>query len=130
MLYKWYQPLRSDAFANIYQPPSVCDSVIPSDLAIYGSANMPEADGVTTGGAVDFTKRVDFSDVSPAGTLDVVSSSASDTATLCKYGVRDPTGAIQTPTINLTGTTPAIGAQSAERLLYALLSGAGATGPS
>jgi len=130
MFSKWYQPLRHDSEAFLYQPPGDCHSVIPSDLAIYGSANMPETDGVTTGGAVDFTKRVDFSDVSPAGTLDVVSSSASDTATLCKYAVRDPTGAIQTPTINLTGTTPAVGAQSAERLLYALLSGAGSNGPS
>jgi hypothetical protein len=26
-------------------------SVLPSDIVVYGSANMPEADGATTGGA-------------------------------------------------------------------------------
>ncbi len=30
-------------------------SVIVSDVVIYGSANMPEADGVTIGGAIDLT---------------------------------------------------------------------------
>ena len=39
-------------------------SVVPSDIVTYGSANMPEADGVTIGGAVDFTKRVAFYDIS------------------------------------------------------------------
>ena len=33
-------------------------SVVPSDIVVYGSANMPETDGVTAiGGAVDFTRR-------------------------------------------------------------------------
>src|SRR5215472_8095091 len=105
-------------------------SVLPSDIVIYGSANMPEADSVTVGGAVDFTKRIDFSDITPNGTLDVVSSSSSDTATQIKYGVRDPTGAEQTVTATLTGTTPVIGSQTAERILYGMLSNATANGPS
>jgi len=104
-------------------------SVIVSDVVIYGSANMPEADGVTIGGAIDLTKRIDFTDLSSAGTLDIVSSSASDTATQCKYGVRDSTGAIQVNTITANGTTVVLGGQSSERLLYALLSGATANGP-
>ena len=106
-------------------------SVIPSDLAIYGSANMPEADGVTVGGSVDFTKRVDFSDVSPSGTLDAVSSVGGDGSTIIKYAVRDPSGAIQTVNqpLQSTATNPATGTQSAERLLYALVSGAGSNGP-
>ncbi|HKD66090.1 MAG TPA: hypothetical protein VKB84_04565, partial [Candidatus Binataceae bacterium] len=41
----------------------------------------------------------------------------------------DPTGAEQVVTVNLTGTTPAIGTQSAQRILYGLLSGATANGP-
>jgi hypothetical protein len=53
-------------------------SVIPSDLVAYGSSNMPEADGVVVGGAVDFSRRVAFFDIAPAGTIDFVSSSAAD----------------------------------------------------
>ena len=56
-------------------------SVLPSDIVVYGSANMPEADGATVGGAVDFTRRVAFYDISPAGSVDVISSSTGDTAT-------------------------------------------------
>ena len=56
-------------------------SVLPSDIVVYGSANMPEADGTTIGGAVDFTRRVAFYDVTPAGSVDVISSSSADTAT-------------------------------------------------
>jgi hypothetical protein len=33
-------------------------SVHPSDIVAYGSADMPEADGVAVGGAVDFPERV------------------------------------------------------------------------
>jgi hypothetical protein len=79
---------------------------------------------------VDFSKRIDVTDISPSGTLDVVSSVIGDTATQCKYGVRDPSGAEQTQTLTLQGTTPVVGSQSTERLLYAMLSGATANGPS
>jgi len=103
-------------------------SVLPSDIVAYGSANMPEADGVTIGGAVDFTKRVAFYDISPAGTVDVVSSSASDTATKMQVTGRDSTGVIQTPAaVTLNGTTPVTGSQSFERLLAAVVTG-GAVG--
>jgi len=104
-------------------------SVLPSDIVAYGAASMPEADSATTGGAVDFTRRVAFYDVTPTGLVDVVSSSASDTATKVAYYVRDATGAIQTQTLTLTGQTVVTGSQSGERLLYAALSGASATGP-
>jgi hypothetical protein len=104
-------------------------SVIPSDIVVYGSADMPESDGATIGGAVDFSKRVAFYDISPNGTLDAVSSSSSDTATKVTYSVRDATGAVQNVTATLNGTTIVTGAQAAERLLYAALSGAAAGGP-
>jgi hypothetical protein len=55
-------------------------SVTPNNIVLYGSANMPEADSVTVGGALDLTKRVAFYDIPAAGALDVVSSSSSDTA--------------------------------------------------
>src|SRR6516164_6504633 len=104
-------------------------SVLPSDIVVYGSANMPEADGTTIGGAVDFTRRVAFYDVTPAGSVDVISSSSSDTATKITYSGRDPTGAIQSQTLTLNGQSWVTGSQSLERLLYAALSGASANGP-
>ncbi|MGH7044947.1 MAG: hypothetical protein ACREE2_00985 [Stellaceae bacterium] len=108
-------------------------SVTPNNIVTYGSADMPEADGVTVGGAVDFTKRVAFYDITPSGTVDVVSSSASDTATKMQVMGRDATGVIQTPAaVTLNGTTPVTGAQTFERLLAAVITGgtiAGMTNP-
>lgn len=99
-------------------------SVTPNNLVAYGSLNMAEADGVTVGGAIDFTKRIAFYDISPSGTVDVVSSAALDTATKMQVQGRDPTGVIQTPAaVTLTGTTPVIGSQAFERMLCAILSG-------
>lgn len=98
-------------------------SVIKGNLRIYGSANMPDADGSTTGGAVDFTKKITFADISPTGTVNYVSSSASDTATtLTAYG-RDATGVIQNEAKTLTGTTAVSGSQSFERLLKGVQGG-------
>jgi len=104
-------------------------SVLMNNLVFYGSTNMPEADSATIGGAVDFSKRVMFSDVSPTGTMDYVSSSTSDTATKIELMGRDSTGAIQTETKTLNGTTVVTGSQSFERLLAGAASGASSNGP-
>jgi hypothetical protein len=105
-------------------------SVIPNDLVAYGSANMPETDGVTVGGAVDFSRRVAFCDISPAGTIDVVSSSAADTGVQIQVAGRDPTGVIQTPAaVTLNGQAPVAGSQSFERLICGVVSGASPNGP-
>jgi hypothetical protein len=102
-------------------------SVVPNEVILYGSVDMPEADGVTVGGAVDLTKRVAFYDISTAGTFDIVSSSASDTATKVQVTGRDSSGTIQTPAAStLNGTTVvanAFGAQSFERLIAGVITG-------
>jgi hypothetical protein len=104
-------------------------SVLPSDLVAYGALNMPEVDGAQIGGAVDFTKRVAFYDISPSGTVDWVSSSASDTAVKAQIAGRDSSGVIQTPAaVTLTGQTIVAGSQSFERLLYGIITGGNATG--
>ena len=106
-------------------------SVVPNNLVVYGSANMPEADSVTVGGAVDFTKRVAFYDITPAGTMDWVSSSASDTAVKGQVTGRDSTGAIQTPAAaTLNGTTVVTGSQSFERIGAAVITGGAIAGMS
>ena len=104
-------------------------SVLPSDIVVYGSADMPETDGTTIGGAVDFTRRVGFYDIAPAGSVDVISSSLSDTATKIAYAGRDSTGAPQSEILTLNGQSWVTGSQSVERLLCAALSGASANGP-
>jgi hypothetical protein len=68
-------------------------------------------------------------DITPAGLVDVISSSASDTATKITYYGRDSTGVIQNQTLTLTGQSWVTGNQSLERLLYAAISGATANGP-
>lgn len=103
-------------------------SVIPSDIVIYGSANMPEADGVTIGGAFDSSKRADFFDISPNGTINVVSSSAADTGVKATYFIRDTTGATATVTTQLNGTAVVLGATTAERILAGVITGGAIAG--
>lgn len=102
-------------------------SVVPNEIVTYGAANMPEADGVTTGGAVDFTKRVAWYDLSASDTIDAVSTSGSDTAVNVQVLARNAGGSIVTSTVAaLTGTTPItnVGALgTVERLLAAVTTG-------
>lgn len=104
-------------------------SVLPSDIVVYGSAHMPETDGATIGGAVDFSRRVAFYDITPAGSVDVISSSSGDTATTIAYSGRDSTGAVQSQTLTLNGQSWVTGSKSLERVLCAALSGASPNGP-
>ena len=99
-----------------------------SDVKFCGSANMPDVDGSTTGGAVAFSKKIDFTDPTAAGTFNVVSSSASDTACTLTTSGRDATGVIVSEAKTTNGTTPVAGAQSFERLLKSLASGTTAVG--
>lgn len=103
-------------------------SVALHELKVYGSANMPDTDGATTGGAVTFSKKIDFTDPTAAGTMNVVSSSASDTACVLTTSGRDSTGVIVSEAKTTNGTTPVAGAQSFERLLKSLASGTTAVG--
>ena len=105
-------------------------SVYPTEICVYGSANMPEADGVTVGGAVDLTRLISFSDMATNGLLDFVSSSGADTATKIQVSGLDGSGIQQTPAAaTLNGTTKVAGTQTFGRLLYGATSGATANGP-
>lgn len=107
-------------------------SVVPNEIINYGSANMPEADSATIGGALDLTKRVSFADIPSNQACDVVSSSASDTAVKVRLMGRDASGVVQTPAaITLTGTTvltSSFGGQVWERLLAAVITGGAIAG--
>lgn len=107
-------------------------SVNPSEIAFFGSTSMPEADGLTIGGAFDSTKGIVFSNIGPSNTLDAVSDNAADTAVKLSFSGRDSAGVVRTIVgSTLNGTVPVVGLGSAvvlERLLYAILTG-GAIGP-
>ena len=103
-------------------------TVSQNELYFYGSANMPEDEASTVGGAVDTTKLVFFSDISPNGLMDYVSSSASDTAAVITVTGLDATGVSQAEAKTLNGTTLVNGSQTFERLMKGIASGTTAVG--
>lgn len=99
-------------------------STNPSLIVVYGSADMVSGDGLTTGGAVSFSTRIGFSDVSTTASGAWVSSSSSDTTGVTGTIIgRDGTGAVQTQTEVLNGNTAVSGSQAWQRLLQGNVSG-------
>jgi hypothetical protein len=108
-------------------------SVTPNQIVAYGCAQMPEADSVTVGGAVDFTKRVMFADLPYVGlngsantdTIDIVSGTSGDTGVKIQISGRDGAGVIQTPAVaQLNGTAVvSYSVQLFQRLEYAVITG-------
>jgi hypothetical protein len=104
-------------------------SVKESEVVVYGSANMPEDDVSTVGGAVSFSTAVFFGDLVANSVMNVVSSSASDTAATLAVTGRSAGGIIQTDgALTLNGTTPVAGTLTHERLLKAIAAGTAAVG--
>jgi hypothetical protein len=101
-------------------------SVITPDLVIYGSANMPDADGLTTGGAVNFATCVVFNDISPNGLMDYVSSASGDTTQSIALTGADASGGTVTETKTFNGTTLVNGAQTFSELLKGVITGSAA----
>jgi hypothetical protein len=96
-------------------------SVSASDIIVYGSANMPEANGTTSGGAIDATTKIVFTDIAATDSVEFVSSSAADTMNITVTG-RSAAGAIVAETKALTGTTPTSATtQTFERILKVVL---------
>jgi hypothetical protein len=79
-------------------------SIVASELVAYASANMPDVDTGTNGGAIDTTRRIDFVQIAANDTIQAVSTSASDTQNLT-ITARNAAGAIVTETKAMTGTT-------------------------
>lgn len=80
-------------------------SVVATDLVVYASANIPDTDGATNGGAIDTLRRAVFTQMAANDTVRAVSTSASDTGNITVTG-RAADGTIKTETKALTGTTP------------------------
>jgi len=103
-------------------------TVSQNQIYFYGSANMPEDESSTVGGAVTMSTLVFFSDISPNGLMDYVSSSASDTAAVLTVTGLDATGVSQAEAKTLNGTTLVNGSQTFERLMKGVATGTTAVG--
>jgi len=95
--------------------------VTASDIIAYASANMPEDDTTTSGGAIDAKTRVVFTDIAATDDVEAVSTSASDTQNITVKG-RLASGAIASQTIAMTGITPVnLSTNAFERILSVAL---------
>lgn len=81
--------------------------IVAADLVLYCSANMPDIDTGSAGGAIDALRRPDFTQIAANDDIEAVSDNAGDTMNLTIEG-RDAAGNVVSETKALTGTTPAI----------------------
>lgn len=96
-------------------------SVSASDILVYGSANMPEANGTTSGGAIDTAVKVIFTDISATDSVEYVSTNAGDTMNITVTG-RTAAGIIDSETTALTGTSATTATtKTFERILKVVL---------
>jgi len=103
-------------------------AIAATDLKLYGSATMPDDDTPTNiGGAISTAKKVEFTDITPAGKVEMLSSAAGDTTQTVTISYRDTAGAIQTEVQTLNGTTVVDFADTMDRILKIIMS-ATATG--
>lgn len=99
-------------------------SVSASDILFYGSANMPENNTSTSGGAIDTTTKVIFTDIATTDQVTVISSAAGDTTqTVTVYG-RNAGGTIVSEGLSLNGTNRVTGAVAFERILKIVVNAA------
>lgn len=96
-------------------------SIASTDLIVYGTANNPEANGVTSGGAIDTAVKMIFTDIAATDTVKFQSSNAADTMNITVTG-RNAAGAIVSETKALTGTSlTGATTQTFERILKIVL---------
>lgn len=99
-----------------------------SGLILYGSVNMPEADGLTAGGAITGNIKVVFDNADktnvPSGQLGLNSSLAGDTSQVWFYG-RNAGGNLINEMVTTNGITTVSGTLVYERLLKVAATGTG-----
>jgi hypothetical protein len=78
--------------------------IATTDLVQFASANMPDIDTGSSGGAIDTLRRADFTQIAANDTIQALSSSAGDTMNLTVEG-RNAAGQVVSETKALTGTT-------------------------
>lgn len=97
-------------------------AVTAADLILYNSANTPEDDSSTAGGAWNNLSKVlntDIQDITlnDTGLLEVVSDDAGDTVQTLTITGRSTAGSVVTEDFSLNGTSPQTGSQVFERVL-------------
>lgn len=97
-------------------------AIIASDLVAYASANMPNSDAGSAGGAVDTLRRVDFTQMAANDTIEVLSSAGGDTTQTVTIRGRLASGAIAQEVLALNGVTVVTSVNTYERILSAELS--------
>lgn len=99
-------------------------SLSATDLVFYGSASMPEDNSTTSGGAIDTTTKIIFTDIATTDQVTVISSAAGDTTqTVTVYG-RNAGGTIVSEDLSLNGTNRVTGAVAFERILKVVVNAA------
>jgi hypothetical protein len=97
--------------------------IVAADIIAYGSASMPDDDVPTgIGGAEDQTIRVVFTDISANDTVEILSSSGSDTTQTVEVFGRNTAGEIVSEIETLAGTAPQTTTLSFERILKIVMS--------
>lgn len=91
-------------------------AILSTELIAYCAASMPIDDTSTSGGAIDAKNRPVFTQFGANALLSLTSTSASDTGNVTVNG-RLASGALDTETYALTGTTEKMGAKTWERVL-------------
>jgi hypothetical protein len=97
--------------------------IVAADIIAYGSASMPDDDTPTgIGGAIDTAVKVVFVDISATDTVEILSSSASDTSqTVTIYG-RNAAGELISEAETLAGTSVQTTTAAFERILKIVMS--------
>lgn len=94
-------------------------SILNTELILFNSANMPQDDVSTTGGAIDATGRPDLVQFSATANAFVVSDGADVRTGVLTY--RTPAGVKTTVNFTLTGAVEVDTGVSCERILRLLL---------
>ncbi len=100
-------------------------AIASTDLVAYAAASRPEDDASTTGGAIDPSMRVSFTQLAANDTLRAFSSSAGDTTQTLTVRGRNAQGELVECTAELNGTDliPLSPTTTFERVIDAVLDG-------
>lgn len=82
-------------------------AIVAADLVAFLSANMPDDDTSTSGGAIDLLRRPDFTPIAANDDIEALSDNAGDTMNLTIEG-RKADGSVVSETKALTGLTAII----------------------
>lgn len=96
--------------------------ILASELKFYGSLNMPENDTATAGGGIDTACKIEFTDITPAGTVEMLSSATGDTTQTVTITGRNNAGEIISETKTLNGVTVVAFTSTFERILKVIMS--------